>query len=59
MLTIVGVALERHAGEHAPLTATVCSSIKFTLMVIAYVLCGLAARLRRGAQITPRHSDDT
>jgi hypothetical protein len=47
------LVLEGHGGEHAPLIATICSSIKFTLITIAiaYVLCGLvwrAATANRG-----------
>jgi hypothetical protein len=40
------LVLDGHGGEAAPLIATVCSSIKFTLITIAigYVLCGLAWR---------------
>jgi hypothetical protein len=40
------LVLEGHGGEQAPLIATICSSIKFTLITIAilYVLCGLAWR---------------
>jgi hypothetical protein len=39
--------LEGHGGAHAPLIATICSSIKFTLITIAigYAICGLAWRL--------------
>ena len=46
------LVLEGHGGEHAPLIATICSSIKFTLITIAigYVLCGLVTRLRREPQ---------
>ncbi len=38
-----------HGGEHAPLIATICSSIKFTLIVIVivYVLSGLFWRVLR------------
>ncbi len=41
-----------HGGESAPLIATICSSIKFTLIAIAigYVLCGLAWRARDAAR---------
>jgi hypothetical protein len=41
--------LDGHAGELAPVIATICSSIKFTLIAIAigYVLCGLAWRLHQ------------
>jgi hypothetical protein len=37
------LVLEGHGGAHAPLIATICSSIKFTLITIAiaYVVCGL------------------
>ncbi len=37
------LVLEGHGGEHAPLIATICSSIKFTLITIAiaYVVWGL------------------
>jgi len=40
------LVLGGHGGEHAPLIATICSSIKFTLITIAigYVLCGLVWR---------------
>ncbi|HEY5344379.1 MAG TPA: hypothetical protein VIJ66_12080 [Solirubrobacteraceae bacterium] len=40
------LVLEGHGGAHPPLIATICSSIKFTLITIAilYVLCGLAWR---------------
>jgi hypothetical protein len=43
LLLIVG----GQAGGLAPMIATICSSIKFTLIAIAigYVLCGLALRL--------------
>jgi hypothetical protein len=43
------LVLGGHGGESAPLIATVCSSIKFTLIAIAigYVLCGLAWRLQQ------------
>jgi hypothetical protein len=46
------LVLEGDGGEHAPLIATVCSSIKFTLIAsaILYVLCGLALRIRRRPQ---------
>jgi hypothetical protein len=41
--------LDRHGGEVAAVIATICSSIKFTLIAIAigYVLCGLAWRLHQ------------
>jgi hypothetical protein len=44
------LVLEGHGGEHAPLIATICSSIKFTLITIAilYVLCGVARRPAAG-----------
>jgi hypothetical protein len=40
------LVLEGHGGEHAPLIATICSSIKFTLITIAiaYVVWGLVWR---------------
>jgi hypothetical protein len=40
------LVLGGHGGEHAPLIATICSSIKFTLITIAigYVLLGLLRR---------------
>jgi hypothetical protein len=40
------LVLEGHGGDHAPLIATICSSIKFTLITIAilYVLWGLVWR---------------
>ena len=40
------LVLESHGGEHAPLIATICSSIKFTLITIAiaYVVWGLVWR---------------
>jgi hypothetical protein len=43
LLTLAG-----NGGSFAPLFATVCSTIKFTLIGIAilYVLCGLAVRVR-------------
>ncbi|HEY7933990.1 MAG TPA: hypothetical protein VID48_09205 [Solirubrobacteraceae bacterium] len=43
------LVLEGDGGQHAPLIATVCSSIKFTLITIAiaYVTWGLVLRLRR------------
>lgn len=43
------LVLGGHGGELAPMIATICSSIKFTLIAIAigYVLCGLAWRLRQ------------
>ena len=48
LLLVVG----GHGGEAAPLIATICSSIKFTLIAIAigYVLCGLAWRARTAAR---------
>jgi hypothetical protein len=41
------LVLGGHGGEAAPLIATICSSIKFTLIAIAivYVICGLVQRL--------------
>jgi hypothetical protein len=41
------LVLGGHGGEHAPLIATICSGIKFTLITIAilYVLCGLVMRV--------------
>jgi hypothetical protein len=46
------LVLGGHGGEHAPLIATICSSIKFTLITIAilYVLCGLAWRMQQRLQ---------
>jgi hypothetical protein len=46
------LVLEGHGGEHAPLIATICSSIKFTLITIAilYVLCGMTWRVQVGLQ---------
>lgn len=43
LLTLAG-----HGGSFAPPFATVCSAIKFTLIgiAIAYVVCGLAVRVR-------------
>jgi len=43
------LVLGGHGGEFAPLIATICSSIKFTLIAVAigYVLCGLALRLQQ------------
>lgn len=43
LLTLAG-----HGGSFAPPFATVCSTIKFTLISIAivYVVCGLAVRVR-------------
>lgn len=40
------LVLEGHGGAHAPLIATICSSIKFTLITIAiaYVVWGLVWR---------------
>ncbi len=42
------LTLGGHGGSFAPPFATVCSTIKFTLITIAilYVLCGLALRVR-------------
>ena len=44
-----------HGGEHDPLIATICSSIKFTLITIAilYVLCGLVWRVATSAAVRP------
>jgi hypothetical protein len=49
------LVLEGHGGEHAPLVATICSSIKFTLITIAilYVLCGLARRAATATRTKP------
>lgn len=43
------LVLGGHGGAFGPVIATVCSSIKFTLIAIAigYVVCGLARRLPR------------
>jgi hypothetical protein len=48
------LTLSGHGGTFAPVFATVCSSIKFTLIAIAigYVLLGLAMRLRTRAPAT-------
>jgi len=48
LLLVVG----GHGGDAAPLIATVCSAIKFTLIAVAigYVVCGLARRARGAAQ---------
>jgi hypothetical protein len=53
------LVLKGHGGGYAPLIATICSSIKFTLITIAivYVLCGLVMRLRR--EPTPASDDPT
>lgn len=42
------LTLGGHGGSFAPPSATVCSTIKFTLIgiAIAYVVCGLALRVR-------------
>lgn len=47
------LVLEGHAGQHAPLIATICSSIKFTLITIAilYVLCGLTWRVAIASRV--------
>lgn len=47
------LVLEGHGGPHAPLVATVCSSIKFTLIAIAigYVICGLVWRAATAARV--------
>jgi hypothetical protein len=55
------LVLGGHGGEHAPLIATICSSIKFTLITIAiaYVVWGLvwravtARRVRSAASYAP------
>lgn len=46
------LVLDGHGGESAPVIATICSSIKFTLIAIAigYVLCGLAWRMQQHLQ---------
>jgi hypothetical protein len=43
------LVLGGHGGPSAPAIATVCSSLKFTLITLAvgYVLCGFAWRLRQ------------
>jgi hypothetical protein len=48
------LVLGGHGGQAAPLIATICSSIKFTLITIAigYVLCGLAQRLWQRLQLS-------
>jgi hypothetical protein len=47
--------LEGHGGAHAPLIATACSSIKFTLITIAivYVVCGLVWRAVTVSRVKP------
>jgi hypothetical protein len=56
------LVLEGHGGEHAPLIATICSSIKFTLITIAivYVVWGLAWRAVTARRVkltsTPHHN---
>jgi hypothetical protein len=47
------LVLSGRGGAHAPLIATICSSIKFTLITIAigYVLCGLAWRIATVARV--------
>lgn len=49
------LVLGGHGGEHAPLIATICSSIKFTLITIAigYVLCGLVWRAATARRVKP------
>ncbi len=49
------LVLGGHGGEHDPLIATICSSIKFTLITIAilYVLCGLVWRVATSAAVRP------
>ncbi len=49
------LVLEGHGGEHAPLIATVCSSIKFTLITIAiaYVVWGLVWRAATATRVKP------
>jgi hypothetical protein len=49
------LVLEGHGGEDASLIATICSSIKFTLITIAilYVLCGLGWRAATSATVRP------
>jgi hypothetical protein len=48
------LVLEGNGGEHGPLIATICSSIKFTLITIAigYVLLGLLWQVRRRVQVS-------
>lgn len=43
------LALDGRGGDAAPLVATICASLKFTLIAvaIAYVLLGVASRVRR------------
>jgi hypothetical protein len=47
------ITLAGHGGSFAPLFATICSTIKFTLITVAilYVLCGLAWRARTRAEL--------
>jgi len=49
-----------HGGEHAPLIATICSSIKFTLITIAIAyVCGGCCELRHEeseADLDARHN---
>jgi hypothetical protein len=49
------LVLEGRGGARAPLIATVCSSIKFTLIAIAigYVICGLVWRVATAARGRP------
>jgi hypothetical protein len=49
------LVLGGHGGEHAPLIATICSSIKFTLITIAigYVLLGLLRRAQDSQRDQP------
>jgi hypothetical protein len=46
------LVLGGHGGQAGPLIATICSSIKFTLITIAilYVACGLLRRLSHQSQ---------
>jgi hypothetical protein len=47
------LVLEGHGGDHAPLIATICSSIKFTLITIAiaYVVWGLVWRTATATRV--------
>jgi hypothetical protein len=49
------LVLEDHGGAHAPLLATICSTIKFTLITIAigYSICGLTWRLASASTVKP------
>jgi hypothetical protein len=49
------LVLSDRGGAHAPLIATICSSIKFTLITIAigYVLCGLVWRVATASRARP------